>query len=143
MWNSAFMLCCHVLNLPALKDEILTASLLLSNARLYVSTVQIGRTPSKSNSSSNFWRFDNELNRKYVWLNSRMYIFQRCFQRDEWKNRYLFHIILGSPDTYLYDRHHVCPLYVWSAGCNTCTISDTSAWSTYIIRILVPTLRYT
>ena len=39
----------------------------------------------------------------YVWLNSRMYIFQRCFQRE---NCYLFHIILGSPDTYLYDRHH-------------------------------------
>ena len=46
-----------------------------------------------------------------------------------WEPRYLF----------VWPKPQVCPLYVWSAGRNPfCTISDTSAWSTYIIRILVP-----
>jgi len=49
------------------QDEILLASLFLSNATLCVLTVQIGRTLSKCNSSSNFWRFDNELNCMYDW----------------------------------------------------------------------------
>ena len=76
--------------------------------------LRLGRTPSESNSSSNFRRFDDE---SQEWLNIWMYIFQRrCFQRDEWYVEKLFiSHFSGSPDTYLYDRKYVLS-YVWSAG---------------------------
>jgi len=136
--NSAFMQCgCALLNPPASK-KLNPAGQSLFCPVLYC---VVGMTPSEHNSSSNFRRFDDE---SQEWLNIWMYIFQRrCFQREEWYVEKLFiSHFSGSPDTYLYDRKYVLSMFDLQEVKYFCMISDTSAWSTYIIRILVPTLRY-
>jgi len=122
------------------QDEILLASLFLSNATLCVLTVQIGRTLSKCNSSSNFWRFDNELKCMYDWT-------AVCiFFKDASKERIAiyFTLFLGAQILIcMTDTTSMSSLCLICRKKYFCKISDTSAWSTYyIIRILVPTLRY-